>query len=1320
MPSAEAMAGTRENVVVCVRLRPSKQDEHLWMVDAENHRIVPTPQHPALSKRAGSSHPNGLHDEEDRSSAMYDFRFDHLVLENEKTESLYEESVLPVVRSAMEGYNGTVFAYGQTGSGKTYTMSGTPDEPGVIPCAVHDIFEMIRETPERAFLLRVSFLEIYNETLKDLLAMDSSTSSNMRSSTSAARIPTAQAPRIIEERGRVSLVGLHEEVVTTPGEVLDLLRRGEAARHVGATDWNTRSSRSHSVFQITIESQEDAQSGVRVSQLNLIDLAGSERAASELARRKEGAYINKSLLTLGTVIAKLTEPSSTPSFTSSTSSTSSATNSSQQHIPYRDSKLTRLLQTSLSGDARVAVLCTISQEFSAAQETLSTLKFGRRCKMVVTKAQKHVTVDDKALLEQYRKELDVLRARLEASPSSADDESLPHTPPRLRTDLEALRSEHAEAAQQVANLQETRQGLQSQIDHLTRLILTSRNVAAATPRRSSLRVNEEYASSPRRGPRMSDLPSRTTHHPGSASPGQATDKLEFTQHAEIATMRRELRKLREEHQSAIHAIQEQLTAERLRAEEALAEAEEAKVEAQEARIDAEQARAEAEEANAENQELKTLLEESRLDADQAQSQTDDLQEDIQSLHNTLDNLTEELEQKRNEVNDWSEQAEDNQKEVQELLSQLEIAHEEAEEAQAYAEQVAVENQQLNQQIDQLKADLHDSESEMEQLRSDFEQISNQSLSSDHTKRQILTLEQALDNARNDANNARNDAEAARQELENARSNAKASRTEAERLKRQLQDAREEHATDEAHREFRELVGGSHHVDDPEKDQAHLYARIAALERALAEERATRDLESLPGRPPASPMRARRNITPPRVPLRTRSTGASPEPRVNEVEKLRAQIAEQTTLIASLNQSVESWQSRVQMQAQKIAQLAAMVEGEDKTPLKQVFTASSLPKSRSRVQRQASDHEQDRIQMPRRTSFHTPPIHAEDANRRNTSSSDDSSSSPSQTLAITPKPNKISKQTSGVQSMDAAAKDNRNSFTNKDTTLSDAAQVPKKRVQAIWHSAASTSSDKDSRRLEPIKASTQDTKRLTIPTTFLNLDDNVPFYTKRTEAPSKLSMPPNTMRAVSDPTRTSSPEIFSSAKSSASPISSRRPLPQPRTINNENGSKSHLTSSQSSSHANHPLPTTPRGRNLPLPPAQGDIVPSGSVAALKASYSSQPDSQIRPKPRISSMSRRRSSLTPLPESTSLTLGSRASVFGLNTEEKPRWPTTNKHGQLERNREASILRELNDLRAMPRVESNRSMYTTSQSMLPSEPTQARLAAAAYKTDASQYYI
>ena len=145
------------------------------------------------------------------------------------------------------------------------------------------------------------------------------------------------------------LSGMEEQIVTTPQEVMALLQKGQRARHIGATDWNTRSSRSHCVFQITIESREQAsKSEVRVSQLNLIDLAGSERAASEAVRRKEGAFINKSLLTLGTVIAKLTETST----------------SSDVHVPYRDSKLTRLLQTSLSGDARVTVICTVTLDLS--------------------------------------------------------------------------------------------------------------------------------------------------------------------------------------------------------------------------------------------------------------------------------------------------------------------------------------------------------------------------------------------------------------------------------------------------------------------------------------------------------------------------------------------------------------------------------------------------------------------------------------------------------------------------------------------------------------------------------------------------------------------------------------------------------------------------------------------------------------------------------------------------------------------------------------------------------------------------------------------
>lgn len=534
--SQAAGSGARQNVTVCVRPRPC-EGQRLWTLDKANNAITPTDQHPSLARRGTSSA------DDDYVPGTYDFAYDNLVLPSESTEALYSTSVLPVVRAAMDGFNGTVFAYGQTGSGKTYTMTGTPDEPGVIPCAVADVFAMIREDPTREFLLRVSYLEIYNETLRDLLAepeSPSSAPSTPRSGSSSAS--RARGPRIVEERGRVMLTNLHEEIVTTPGAVLAALERGENARHIGATDWNVRSSRSHCVFQITIESR-DAAGEARVSRLNLIDLAGSERAASEAVRRKEGAFINKSLLTLGTVIAKLTEPGN-------------------EHIPYRDSKLTRLLQPSLSGDARVAVVCTLSLSEEHALESLSTLKFGRRCKLVVTTARRHTSVDEKGLLERYRRELDVLRARLDSS-DRAEGHTSPQTPttPLSSEDLGALSQQRAAAEQEVAEMHETRQNLKNQIDHLTRLILTSRSVAVDTPQRKlahELPHNVPGSPAARRGPRMSDVPSRALH---------PSARSEMPESDTVLALRRELAEAHERHKreekahaERVHEIEAQLSA----------------------------------------------------------------------------------------------------------------------------------------------------------------------------------------------------------------------------------------------------------------------------------------------------------------------------------------------------------------------------------------------------------------------------------------------------------------------------------------------------------------------------------------------------------------------------------------------------------------------------------------------------------------------------------------------------------------------------------------------------------------------------------------
>ncbi|PPD86558.1 hypothetical protein GOBAR_DD16512 [Gossypium barbadense] len=230
------------------------------------------------------------------------FEFDRIFGEDCKTGEVYEARTKEIVAAAVRGFNGTVFAYGQTNSGKTHTMRGSATEPGVIPRAVHDLFD------------------------------------------------------IIQQRG-IYVAGLREEIVASPQQVLDLMEFGESHRHIGETNMNLHSSRSHTIFRMIIESRDRTEDGggdsvsscdaVRVSVLNLVDLAGSERAAktgAEGVRLKEGSHINKSLMTLGTVIKKLSE----------------GAESQGGHVPYRDSKLTRILQPALGGNANTAIICNIT------------------------------------------------------------------------------------------------------------------------------------------------------------------------------------------------------------------------------------------------------------------------------------------------------------------------------------------------------------------------------------------------------------------------------------------------------------------------------------------------------------------------------------------------------------------------------------------------------------------------------------------------------------------------------------------------------------------------------------------------------------------------------------------------------------------------------------------------------------------------------------------------------------------------------------------------------------------------------------------------
>ena len=387
----------------------------------------------------------------------------------------------------MEGYHGTVFAYGMTGTGKTFSMQGTRDSPGVIPLAITDIFSYIRETPSREFLLRVSYLEIYNEKIHDLLTPPT-----------AALAGNSQQEEIKlreDSKRGVFASPLKEEIVQSPTQLLRVIARGDQCRKTRSTQFNTHSSRSHAVVQIVVESRERASlggkandkraglvpGGVRVSTLSMIDLAGSERAADSKERQKEGAHINKSLLTLGTVVSKLSGDKPEKGVQPEKDS---------KHLPYRDSKLTRLLQPALSGNSLISILCTI-QIGSAGSvatasghtiETINTLKFAARAKNnIVSHAKKAeealgaVDGSSRVLLERYQHEIQELRGQLEAQKKEqAEKEEVE------RTDQDMGINSDQRHEEQMLEIHLARTALQRRMDDLKRLILSSQSSGVNT------------------------------------------------------------------------------------------------------------------------------------------------------------------------------------------------------------------------------------------------------------------------------------------------------------------------------------------------------------------------------------------------------------------------------------------------------------------------------------------------------------------------------------------------------------------------------------------------------------------------------------------------------------------------------------------------------------------------------------------------------------------------------------------------------------------------------------------------------------------------
>ncbi|EFP82773.2 uncharacterized protein PGTG_08969 [Puccinia graminis f. sp. tritici CRL 75-36-700-3] len=394
------------NIKVVVRCRPLNSREIargakcLIRMEAGTHTFLDPPptENEAGAGDQKSKSKSSATDKETKS-----FAFDHSYWSAcpkdepgyASQQTLYEDLGVDLLNNSFEGYNSCIFAYGQTGSGKSYSMMGYGQDRGIIPLTCSALFDRIQEKkltdPAVCYTVEVSFMEIYNERVRDLL--NPKNKGNLR-----VREHPSLGPYVED---------LSKLAVQSYSDVETLMDEGNKARTVAATNMNETSSRSHSVFTLLLtQRRKDATTGMegeKVSRISLVDLAGSERANSTGAtgvRLKEGAQINKSLTTLGKVISALaTAGSSGPG----------KKKKADDHVPYRDSVLTWLLKDSLGGNSKTAMIAAISP--ADYEETLSTLRYADQAKKIKNKAV--VNEDPNAkLIRELKEELDTLRSRM--------------------------------------------------------------------------------------------------------------------------------------------------------------------------------------------------------------------------------------------------------------------------------------------------------------------------------------------------------------------------------------------------------------------------------------------------------------------------------------------------------------------------------------------------------------------------------------------------------------------------------------------------------------------------------------------------------------------------------------------------------------------------------------------------------------------------------------------------------------------------------------------------------------------------------------------
>lgn len=455
-------AGSTENISVTIRIRPLNEREKGSSTCFNGFR------------RSGAKLLTE-YSSDDKPKPQTTNEFDHVFGPDSSTEEVFDSVAKDIVDSALGGVNGTIFAYGQTSSGKTFTMMGDEvgDFPGLLPLSAIHIFDTIeRDSTTREYLVRVSFVEIYNEVVTDLLN------------------PAAGQIKIRESRERGVFVEAKEEIITNFEDLMRIFAVGSKNRHVGATRMNDRSSRSHTIFRITIESKErprdelnssvdsttseedrrlssssDIDGAVLVSTLSLVDLAGSENARNTGAqgvRLREGGNINKSLLCLSSVIKTL-----------------SSARGNNVHVRFRDSKLTRLLQPSLVGNCRTGVICCITPASSHAEETRSTLRFAGSAKTLTTCTRVNEVLDDAALIRRLKRELGQLRRERQHIGPDCN----PDTVAQLTDANKMLQEQQQEAEQQAHAMQQKLARMQE----ITALILGGKSATHSQPRAVSKR-----------------------------------------------------------------------------------------------------------------------------------------------------------------------------------------------------------------------------------------------------------------------------------------------------------------------------------------------------------------------------------------------------------------------------------------------------------------------------------------------------------------------------------------------------------------------------------------------------------------------------------------------------------------------------------------------------------------------------------------------------------------------------------------------------------------------------------------------------------------